>query len=230
MPGKRVLIPFLVSVFSLILTNAYSAPCYGTRLPGKNKVDMGLQNYTILKRYEKDGQGNFKSTQNFLLLSYGVFDWLSIDLKGGEGDINEHPTGMSKIAYDASFAGGYGFRVKFFDEKKIKAVFGFQHISVHPYSTPQEGSKHKAVLDDWQVSLLGSYSFKLCTPYLGTRWSRVDYIHWTDGERNRVNSDSGKSIGLITGIDIPLNKQIWLNAEGQFFDSSAFALSINYSF
>ena len=35
-------------------------------------------------------------------------------------------------------------------------VLGFQHISIHPHKSHQNGIKRKAVLDDWQFSLLAS--------------------------------------------------------------------------
>jgi len=84
--------PVLSLFFILYLTTvSFAAPCYGPRLPEKNKIAMGLQNYTVMKRYLKDNYGKLKSMQEFLLLSYGVFDWLSIDLKGGIGNIKQHP-------------------------------------------------------------------------------------------------------------------------------------------
>ena len=109
-------------------------------------------------------------------------------------------------------------------------VFGFQHISVHPKSVDLGEIKNKAILDDWQTSLLVSYEIKKFSPYLGTRWSRVDYIHTVNGERKRRMSDFTKSVGFIYGINIPFTEKIWLNLEGQAFDSDAFAGSINYSF
>jgi hypothetical protein len=90
--------------------------------------------------------------------------------------------------------------------------------------------KHKAVLDDWQFSILASYNLKKVTPYLGTRWSRLDSIHWQDGERSRIKSASGKNIGLIVGADIALPKNLWINLEGSFFDSEALAFSLKYNF
>lgn len=191
---------------------------------------MGLENHTIFKRYLENESGKLRSLQNFLLLSYGVFDWLSIDLKGGAGYIKQHPVGSDEVDYPSSFAGGYGFRIRFYDDEKIKMVFGFQHISVHPKSVHLGDVKNKAVLDDWQVSLLASYSFKRITPYLGTRWSRLDYIHWVGDNRKRVMSDLTKSTGLILGFDLPLIERFWLNLEGQLFDREAVACSLNYSF
>ncbi|MDD4893954.1 MAG: hypothetical protein PHW54_01400 [Candidatus Omnitrophica bacterium] len=208
----------------------YAAPCYGTKMPGKKHFFVGLQNYTIFKRYLEHQNGKIRSIQDFLNVSYGVFDWLSIDLKGGAGDVKQHPVSASEVRYYTNFAGGYGFRLKLFDKNNIKSVCGFQHISVHPSSTYVGTVKNKAILDDWQVSFLVSYDFKKITPYIGTRWSRTDYIHKQDGDRKRVKSDQSKSIGLIAGFDLPLSNKIWLNIEGSFFDNEAAAFSLNYSF
>ena len=223
---------FFISLLVILslATSSYASPCYGTKMPEKKGIFLGLQNHALFKRYLKDYYGKFRSMQNFLLLSYGVFDWLSIDLKGGVGNIKQHPEGSSEMVYPSFMGGGYGFRLKFLDWEKTKMVFGFQHISVHPHTIFIGPVKHKAVLDDWQFSLLGSYSFKMITPYLGTKWSRADYIHWTDGERKLEKSDLTRSVGLVFGFDVPLAKNLWLNLEGQFFDSEAAAFSLNYAF
>ena len=221
---------FLFFILSLQVFCVQAAPCYGTKMPQKKQFFTGLQNHTLLKRYLEDDYGNLRSSQNFLLVSYGIFDWLSVDLKGGAGDIKQHPLGVSEVDYSTGFAGGYGFRLRLLNKEKTKVVFGFQHISVHPKRTYVAGVKNKAILDDWQVSMLASYDFKYLTPYLGTRWSRVDYIHWVDEVRKRKMSDLSRSVGLIFGFDVPFTQKLWLNLEGQFFDSDAFACSLNYSF
>lgn len=221
----------LVLIFvSTLASLSFASPCYGTKMPGQKKFFLGIQNHTIFKRYLEDDYGKLRSSQEFLLLSYGIFDWLALDLKGGTGNIKQHPVGSDEIDYPNYLGGGYGFRLKFYDAQSLKMVFGFQHISVHPHTVFLGAVKHKAVLDDWQFSLIGSYDFKKITPYLGTKWSRTDYIHWVDGERKRNKSDLTKSSGLIFGFDLPLTEKLWLNLEGQFFDSEAVAFSANYSF
>ncbi|MFA5144822.1 MAG: hypothetical protein WC723_02275 [Candidatus Omnitrophota bacterium] len=225
----RNLLLALVLALSL-LSSSYAAPCYGTKLPPQKGFFTGAQTYSIFKRYLEDDYGKMKSAQYFVLLSYGVFDWFSLDLKGGAGNIKQYPTGGDKIDYASNFAGGYGFRLKFYDKKNIKVVFGFQHISVHPKSKHSGDVKNKAILDDWQTSLLVSRDFKRIAPYLGTRWSRVDYIHDQGGDRKRKMSDPSRSIGLIYGFDLPLAERIWVNLEGSAFDSEALAFSLNYSF
>jgi hypothetical protein len=220
-----VILISLLGVFDFSL----GAPCYGTRMPKKKKFFSGLQSYSIFKRQQEKDYGRLRSGQYFLLLSYGVYDWLSIDLKGGGGDIKQHPADRSEIDYSMNFAGGYGLRLKLYEDDERKIVFGFQHISVHPKSRRLEDGRHKAILDDWQVSLLASQRFGKFTPYLGTRWSRLDYIHRLGDVRKRVMSDLTESIGVIFGFDFSPGDQIWFNLEGSLLDSKAFAFSVNFA-
>jgi len=225
---QKIFLYFLI--YFLIAGPCCAAPCYGTRMPDKEKFFSGIQNYTVLNRYLKDHNGKMRSVQNFILISYGLFDWLSIDLKGAAGNVRQHPEGEDEIDYSTYLGGGYGFRIKILEENNTKMVFGFQHISIHPHTTHIAGKKNKAVLDDWQFSFLASRQFSLFTPYLGTRWSRMDYIHWVNNERSRKKSDLTKNIGLIVGVDIPLGERVWFNIEGNFFDVEAFATSLNFQF
>jgi len=220
----------LVTSYWLLVTGSYAAPCYGTNMPAKHKLSARLESYTIFNRDLENNYGELKSQQQFFGLSYGVLDWFSIDLKAGAGNVKHRLTSGEKVDYPTNFAGGYSLRLKFYDQKKIKGVFGFQHISVHPKTKHIGTVTHKAILDDWQVSLLGSYDFGKVVPYLGARWSRIDYIHTQDGQRKRVMSDLGKSAGLIAGIDIPVNERLFFNLEGSFLDSEAVACSVNFNF
>lgn len=225
---RKAIFVILLTLFFMRASSA--APCYGTNLPGQKKFSVGVEAYSIFQRYLEREFGEVRSSQYFLLLSYGVTDWFSIDLKGGAGNIKQRPRSSDEIEYESSFAGGYGYRLKFFDAHNYKAVFGFQHISVHPKSTRLGSIRHKAILDDWQYSLLLSRGFPKITPYLGTRWSRVDYIHNNDGERKRAMSDLTKQIGLVVGCDIPFAQKMRINLEGQFLDCTAGAVSVNYVF
>jgi len=221
---------FLSVIFLSLVASCHAAPCYGTRIPEKKQVFVGLQNNNLFKRYLKNEEGKIRSNQSFVLLSYGLFDWLSLDLKGGAGNLKHRSGTSSEVDYSYNFAGGYGFRLRLYERDDIKFVFGFQHISVHPRTKHIDGVKHKGVLDDWQVSLLGSKEMGRFTPYLGTKWSRTDYIHWIEQDRKRIMSDLTKSIGLIVGTDFSIKDDIWLNLEGRFFDEEGCSFSINYSF
>jgi len=218
----------LILIISLVLTlPCYAAPCYGTKMPLQGDFFMGGQTNLIFERHLEDEYGEMRSTQHFLLLSYGVADWFVLDLKAGAGNIKQHPIGSDELDYPSSFAGGYGFRIKLYEDEKFKVVYGFQHISVHPRSIRIGGLKNTAVLDDWQTSLLVSYDFDKFNPYLGLKASRTDYIHWIEEDRKRKMSDLTEVPGLVVGCDFHLNQTTWLNFEGQFFDIEEFAFSIN---
>lgn len=225
----RLLLLITASIY--LCPYLFAAPSYGTKLPQKGKFFGGFQTHVIFKRYLENEFGTLRSNQEFFQLSYGIFDWLSLDLKAGSGLIKQHPLNSSEIDYPSSFAGGYGIRVKFYDREKVKAVFGFQHISVHPRSVRlNAGQKNRAILDDWQVSLLASYALGGFTPYLGVKWSRVDYIHWVEEDRKRRMSDLTQDLGVIFGFDLPLYESTWLNIEGQLIDTQAFSFSFNFKF
>lgn len=209
---------------------AGAAPAYGTRLPPQFRLAVGGQTHFVGERDLENGHGEVSSLQHFLLLSFGLTDWLSLDLKGGAGDVETKPVSGDEIHYPAFMSGGYGFRLRFYDRKKVRAVFGFQHISVHPYTPFIGNTKNKAVLDDWQFSLLVSCQVKGVTPYLGAKWSRMDYIHWIEDSRKRKKSDLDESMGMIAGLDVPLSPRVWINVEGQFADVRAVAASLNFQF
>jgi len=225
---RKTVLFFLLSF--CFAASSSAAPCYGTKMPCEKKFFTGFQTHTIFKRYLEDEYGKVRSTQHFFLLSYGVYDWLAIDLKVGAGCIKQHPIGSDEVDYPTAFAGGYGFRLRFYNQDRIKMVCGFQHISIHPKKVHLGGSKNEAILDDWQFSLLGSYDFKKITPYLGIKWSRIDYIHKVEEDRKRKMSDLTKDLGLVFGFDVTLTQKIWVNLETQFFDSEAVAFSVNFSF
>ena len=225
---RRILL--YLFVYFCITNTCYAAPCYGTKMPEQKELFCGLQTHSILNRYLEGENGKMRSLQNFVLISYGIFDWFCIDLKGGMGNIKQQAPGQDGLDYSAYLGGGYGMRIRLYNKEKIKAVLGFQHISIHPHKTHLNGIKRKSVLDNWQVSLLASYSFPVITPYIGTKLSRMDYIFWLNGDRNRVKSDDSKSMGLVFGCDIPLADIAWLNIEANFFDAEAFATSLNFRF
>lgn len=219
-------------VFSLLfyVKNIYPAPCYGPHMPKEKSFVIGIQNHNILKRYLEDEFGKLRSLQNFVLLSYGIKDWICLDLKGGAGYIKQHPPTKDELDYSTGFAGGYGFRLKLYNQNKKKIIFGFQHISVHPKKNSSNDQKNEAILDDWQASLIFSYDLLKFIPYIGTKYSRLDYIHKWDGQRKRKNSDLTKSLGLVLGLDFNIDKKSWVNLEAQLFDVEALSFSINFSF
>src|SRR5262245_21538603 len=112
--------------------DASAAPAYGPKLPGPYQFQIGVQSYTVFERKLYRDQGEMRSQQQFMLISLGFTDWFSLDLKGGSGNIEQKPDIGNAIKYETYVGGGYGFRVKWLDTEKTDAVFGFQHISIHP--------------------------------------------------------------------------------------------------
>ncbi len=153
-----------------------AAPCYGSRMPHKKQFLAGGQSYFVLDRDLEGEAGSESSRQHFFLLSFGLQEWLSLDLKGGTGDITHESTTGVHTAYPEYMGGGYGLRLRWYDTEKVKGVLGFQHISVHPHTVSVAGQKNKAVSDDWQFSLLASYDFSWIAAYAGwitsTGWIR----------------------------------------------------------
>ncbi|MCM8792001.1 MAG: hypothetical protein NC826_02480 [Candidatus Omnitrophica bacterium] len=228
--NKRLILGIIGLFILLSPKDSFCAPCYGTRLPQKNGFVIGIQNHTVFRRKLEKDYGKLRSMQNFILLSYGLKDWFSLDLKGGAGYIKQHPLNNAEIDYSTGFAGGYGFRLKLYDQNNKRLVFGFQHISVHPKKSYFDGIKNQAILDDWQGSFLASYDILKITPYLGFKYSRMDYIHKENNQRKRKMSDLTKIFGLVVGLDYNIDQHNWFNLEVQFFDSKTCAFSVNHSF
>jgi len=226
-----VALSFLIFSF-YFAPDVAAAPAYGTMLPNEGEFFLGYESYNLLDRDLEANHGSVRSNQHFILITYGFRDWFSIDLKGGVGNIKQHPENATEIDYLSSFAGGYGFRIKLVDENEadFSAVFGLQHISVHPHGTRVNAIKHQAILDDWQASLLFSKKVGKIVPYLGPKISRVDYIHWEADERKRRTSDLTEGIGIIAGVDLPFLFDSWLNFEGHFIDEKAVSTAIIHKF
>lgn len=220
----------LVSCFPVWLN---AAPCYGPLLPESKKIFAGVQSYSLMRRALENDYGFMSSTQHFYMMSFGITDWLCLDGKIGTGNIRIHPNEQEKVHYESAFAGGYGVRFRLYqnERKTVNYIFGFHHISVHPYGKMVESNKHQAILDDWQFSLLGSAQIKDWVPYGGLKWSRTDYIHTLNSERKRVMGDIAHPFGVVVGVDIPVQKcRWWLNLEGHFIDETAASGSLIYAF
>ena len=217
----------------LFMSTAVSmaAPAYGTRMPLKNEVFGGLQHYAILQRDLNKDNGNLHSQQDHVLLSYGVTDWFCLDLKWTRGAITHVDQDGTKIKYDHPlWGGGYGFRMRLYENGPVKVVVGFQHISVHPRSVKRDGEKNNAILDDWQGSTLVSYAFKKFTPYTGLRYGTTDYLHRINNDADRVYSPESRRFDAVLGVDVPITPKVWLNAETAFGAGLAIATSVNYKF
>lgn len=232
---KKFLLPLSFFLVLMMMAPAFSfaASAYGTAMPDKKEVFWGVQSYYVHRRNLDNDSGSVHSQQNYLTMSYGVFDWLSLDLKWSLYSTFRHNNAedSSVMKYDRSvWGGGYGFRIRLYENGPWKTVAGFQHFSIHPMTVKKAGHKNNGILEDWQYSLLESYKMKYATPYLGVRYTVMDYIHTLDNERNRINSDDHRRFGFITGMDIPLTRNIWLNLEADWQDGDSATIGLHGRF
>jgi len=227
---KRAL--FLSVVLAVVCPeNSYAAPCYGTHMPEEKQWILGLQGNFLINRNLKDNQGSTSGNRYFLTSSFGVFDWICFDGKIGAGDVAWHNPDPGNLSYNTNFAGGYGFRIKGYENKGlgIKTVAGFQHISVHPRTTSPVSDKHRVIIDDWQGSVLISKDIGNFTPYLGARYGTVDFIKWVN-EHDRKRIKSEEMWGAVIGMDYLVAKDTRLNIEGDFVDGEEISLGISRDF
>ena len=209
----------------------YAAPTDGTNIPYKGKYITGYQNNIIFKHDLADSYGNIKSDQHFYTLSYGVFDWLTLDGKIGFGDVREKGGDHPKVDHHYGFAGGYGFRLRvlYDDKNKVRIVTGFQHTSTHPASRDLNGDKREAIYEDWQASLVSSKDIGRITPFAGAKLSYGDLIQKTN-EIDRKVRPPAYYAGVIIGCDIRLTKNTYIGVEGHFIDETSLSSGIYYTF
>ncbi len=221
----------VLGCFLLSATVAWGAPAYGTKMPEKNKFFGGFQHYEIFSRDLNKDHGNMQSRQDHILLSYGVTDWFTLDLKASFGTIVHEDGDGTKIKYNHRlWGGGYGFRVRLYESGPVKVVGGFQHISIHPRTVKGNGVKHNAILDDWQGSALVSYALKAFTPYTGVRYGSTDYLYRLNNDADRIFVGEDRRYDAVLGVDIPFGEKVWANIEGAFGAGEALAASINFKF
>jgi len=218
----------------VILFTAYSllaAPTDGTNIPYKGKYITGYQNNSIFKHDLAGSYGNVRSFQDYYTLSYGAFDWLTIDGKIGFGNVTEKGGTQPKVEHNYGFAGGYGFRLRVMNDaaNKVRVVTGFQHTSTHPANKNVNGDKRMAIYEDWQLSLVSSKDVGRITPFAGAKVSYGDLIQKTN-DIDRKNRPPKYYAGLVVGCDVKLTMNTYLSVEGHFIDETSLSAGAYYKF
>ena len=218
-------------LFLLYTISAYAAPTDGTNIPYKGEYRTGYQNNTIFKHDLAEAYGSIKSSQNYYTLSYGVFNWLTLDGKIGFGNLMEKGGDHPKVDHNYGFAGGYGFRLRVLDDdkNKVRIVTGFQHTSTHPPSRNLNGDKREAIYEDWQGSLIASKDISRFTPFAGAKVSYGDLIQRTN-EIDRKTRPPAYYAGVVVGCDVKLTKNTYISVEGHFIDETSLSSGIYYKF
>ncbi|MDD5437491.1 MAG: hypothetical protein PHX20_08125 [Candidatus Omnitrophica bacterium] len=227
---RKLFIIALVFYF-LSSSRVYGAPAYGTDTPDKGKIMMGYQANLIFRHQLHGVNGNIRSYQHFLDLSYGVLDWFAFDGKLGVGDVRQSGGERPEINYGTGFAGGYGFRILLWNKPadKMRMTLGLHHISVHPTDENVGGNLYETFLDDWQIDLLASKRFGKFEPFLGGKASLFEQGYRVNhGERHRRSPKY--SGGVIAGCGFDLNKDLTVKVEGHFIDEDSLSAGLYYKY
>ena len=228
---RKYIIHAIIILFLLACFKSYAAPTDGTNIPYKGKYITGYQNNIIFKHDLAGNYGNARSDQHYYTLSYGVFDWLTLDGKIGFGNVREKGGDHPKVMHNYGFAGGYGFRLRVLDDikNKVRIVTGFQHTSTHPASRDLNGDKREAIYEDWQGSLVASKDVGRITPFAGAKISYGDLIQRTN-EIDRKVRPPAYYAGVILGCNVKLTKNTYVSVEGHFIDETSLSTGIYYTF
>ncbi|MEW6170478.1 MAG: hypothetical protein AB1472_02825 [Candidatus Omnitrophota bacterium] len=227
----KYLIFISLITFLILSSNLWATPSYGTDMPKKHGFFTGLEYNIIVERDLKNNNGRIKNSDKFLMLSYGIFDWLSIDLKAGAGSVTYKDSAVGDLKFRNNFAGAYGFRIKLFESKNkfLKITTAFQHISVHPKGASTPAGKYTIIVDEWFGSTLASIKLNKFVPYFGFKAGTYDVIRWID-DSNRKRFKSEDNLGLIVGFDYWLTDKLKLNFEHHFIDEIAGSFSVGINF
>ena len=228
---RNIKIYVLIVAILFTACSIFAAPTDGTNIPYKGKYITGYQNNSIFKHDLGETYGNVRSFQNYYTLSYGVFDWLTLDGKIGFGNVREKGGNRPEIQHNYGFAGGYGFRLRVMDDavNKVRVVTGFQHTSTHPADRNLDGNKHMAIYEDWQLSLVSSKDIGMITPFAGAKISYGNLIQKTN-DIDRKNRPPKYYGGVILGCDVKLTKNTYLSVEGHFIDETSLSAGAYYKF
>ena len=222
---------FGLLIFALLsLGDAFAAPTCGVHMPKKNTVDFGFESYVLRNYKTKDDiQAKLKGEGVFMCLSYGIVDWLVLDLKFGSSSIRNDVFSGTKYDYDANWGGAYGFRWQLYknDNYGIKVITGLQHLSIHPKADNSD-TKRKSILDDSQAQLLISKLWKSFDFYIGVKSTIGRFIRKFSGTYE--TKSLAEHISAVVGTEFYINDKWHLNLEGRFLQEDSFTVGMRYQF
>ena len=224
---KIVILALLgIMVFS---SNVYAVPLEGPYFLKKNQWSFGFSANVIYRRDIESITTNIKSSQFFYCLYYGIFDWLSFDGKFGTGDIADDQYSNQKFYYNYNWGGGYGLRLKVYENDDLRMTWGVHHISIHPDPNKNtDNLTHRAILDETQFDATVALRGDKFSPYFGAKISYARLIRRIDSERATLKEEENWAIAL--GFDYMIKNNIRFNFESRFVDEYALTCGVNYIF
>lgn len=224
----RKIILFLSGII-LCAGSAYAVPMKGPYFLKKGQIETGLEANLVLRRDIENITTNIQSAQFFYCIAYGIFDWLNIEGKYGSGDIKNDQYNDQKFYYNYNWGGGYGLRIKAFEDDKIKVILGCHHISIHPDPNKNtDNLTHRAILDETQFDTTLSLKGEKLSPYVGAKVSHTRLIRRINSERATLRAE--ENYGFALGFDYFFKKNVRFNLESRFIDEYALTTGITYIF
>ncbi len=209
--------------------SASAVPFKGPYFLKQGEFEVGAEANYVFRRDIEDITTNIQSSQFFYCMAYGIFDWLDIEGKFGSGDIKNDQYNDQKFYYNYNWGGGYGLRMKAFEDDKVKFILGWHHISIHPDPNKNtDNLTHKAILDETQFDASLSLKGEKFSPYVGAKLGYTRLIRRVDGQRGTLRSEG--NYGFALGFDYLLKEKVRFNFESRFVDEYALTSSITYMF
>ena len=231
--GASALSTLIFSCLATACTAGLSlaAPVYGPNMPARDRWFMGCQTNLVFERNMRKGLGEAESVQYFYDSSYGIYDWFSFDGKLGIGDTAFDTREAGGLSLKDGFAGGYGVRFRIYNNEgqRLKAIFGFQHISAHPPCKEVNNVKYSAIWDEWQLSLLVATTIgDRWQPYVGAKASQLYIIRRDNQETDWRWNGARDHVGLFAGVSFEMGKDWYLNVDGRLIDETAVSAGIHH--
>ena len=226
--GRIIFIAVLILAVSPI--NAVAIPSEGNFLPALRKTIWGFQfNKIFLRDFNKiEGEGMTK--QYFLKASYALTERFFLDGKIGLGSIKFKRNDGTDLDFSSGFAGGYGLRYLVYqnNRKGWKSIFGFQHVSCHPFKDMVNDVNHRIIWDEWQSTWLFIKEWKKAALYFGPQYNLAQLKYKVDENRRRLKAED--SWGLLFGGNYRFMKKASISAEIRVLDEWAINTGICYKF
>lgn len=226
--GRIIIIA--VSILLSFSLNAMAIPSEGNFLPDAHKTIWGLQYNNIFLRDFNKVEGKGMTKQYFLKASYAVTERFFLDGKIGQGSIRFKRNDDVDLDFSSSFAGGYGFRYLVFQSEYSgwKSIFGFQHISCHPFKDTVAGVNYRVIWDEWQGTWLFIKEWEKTALYFGPQYSATQLKYKVDNFRRRLKTED--YWGLLLGGEYRFMKKTSINVEVRVLDEWAINTGISYKF
>lgn len=223
------ILPLVLLVIILLGSYAFAAPIKGPYFLKKAQFEVGIEANIIFRRDIEDITTKIKSNQYFYCMSYGLLDWLNIEGKFGTGDINDDQYNNQKFYYNYNWGGGYGLRLKIYEDQNIKIISGVHHVSIHPDPNKNtDNLTHRAILDETQFDTIIACVGERLSPYLGAKVSHTRLIRRIDSQRATLKQE--ENYGLALGFDYMLKENVRFNFESRFIDEYALTCGLTRIF